>query len=53
MTAAIKFLLHGVGNDPVPVENVFPFYSGSFLSLYYCGFAVNTILLSISEKVFL
>ena len=47
MIAAITVLLHGVGNDPVPVENVFPLYSGSFLSSCYCGFAFNTILLSI------
>jgi hypothetical protein len=43
--AAITVLLHGVGNDPVPVENVFPLYSGSFLSSSYCDFAFNTILL--------
>jgi len=47
MIAAILVLFHGVGNDSVPVENVFPVYSGSFLSSCYCEFAFNTILLSI------
>jgi hypothetical protein len=36
---AITVLLHGVGDDPVRVENVFLLYSGSSLSSCYCGFA--------------
>jgi len=47
MIAVKTVLFRGVDNCPVPAENVFLFYSGSFLISCHCGFAVNTVLLTI------